>query len=253
MLNYTDMAVGNMILAGAYLTRGSFNGALAAFSRLSNVRSELLNVSQGEDRWLVGLKEDGELLGRESDIVRPQSASAIRDLYLMKSRITTSEWSKVSHLSVREKEVWLRARESLATISRRASKTIIGAHIIIYGPGTQHSSLFPSYRIAASAIQNSKACIKVLIMNLDPDYDILGLSAENVIDRALKYMGDPQNRKRVITHALLDVACSLPCGLDSVYRGVRILRAELRSVRRPEAHSGRKVVQGISSIYDRVM
>jgi 2-phospho-L-lactate transferase/gluconeogenesis factor (CofD/UPF0052 family) len=252
MIDYADLAVGNMILAGAYLTSGSFNCALAAFSKLSNVRSELLNVSQGENRWLVGLKKDGELLGRESDIVRPQSASPIRDLYLMESRIPAGEWSKVGHLSVQEKDTWLRTRESSATISCRASETIRSAHIIIYGPGTQHSSLFPSYRIAASAIQNSKARVKILIMNLNPDYDILGLSAKNVIDRALSYMGDSQNRKHVITDALVDVASCLPYGLDSVYRGVRILRADFRSLRRREAHSGRKVVQTICSMYEEV-
>ena len=61
--DYKDCALGNIIFAGAYLEKANnFNAAAQAMSQLVSSRAVLLNVSQGENRILVGLKEDGELL-----------------------------------------------------------------------------------------------------------------------------------------------------------------------------------------------
>ena len=50
------------------------------------------------------------------------------------------------------KQAWLAAHDAVSQLSKPAAEAIAGADIILYGPGTQHSSLFPSYRIAAAAL-----------------------------------------------------------------------------------------------------
>src|SRR5262249_25512884 len=81
--DYGDCSVGNLIFAGAYLETGrSFNAAALEMSRLVGSRSRMVNVSAGENRILVGLKEDGSLLRSEAEVVGPQSSVPIRRIFL---------------------------------------------------------------------------------------------------------------------------------------------------------------------------
>ena len=69
----------------------------------------------------------------------------------------------------------------------RPRKRIAGADIILYGPGTQHSSLLSQLSHRGPALAAAPAPVKALVMNLDSDNDIQGLSASDVADRAFAY------------------------------------------------------------------
>ncbi len=76
-----DCALGNLLLAGAYVANGrSFNAAVTELARALDCRADVVNVTTGENRILVALKADGEILEREARIVAPQSPVPIRAL-----------------------------------------------------------------------------------------------------------------------------------------------------------------------------
>jgi hypothetical protein len=86
--DFRDCAIGNLLFAGCFLEGGrNFNAAAEAMSRLVNSQAALVNVCMGEDRVLVALKADGELLSREADIVGKQSSVPILDLFFMANPI----------------------------------------------------------------------------------------------------------------------------------------------------------------------
>ena len=60
--------------------------------------------------------------------------------------------------------------------------------MIIYGPGTQHSSLFPSYMTegVAEAIAANKSADKIFVGNIHRDYDI---QTDDANDLARKLLG----------------------------------------------------------------
>lgn len=249
--NFCDCSIGNLIFAGAYLEQdNSFNAAAKKLSHLVNSRALLVNVSEGENRILVGLKEDGEFLPNEAKIVGEQSDVPIRRIFLVEKSISTEEWNTVADKSIIEKEIWLHQREKLPQISPEAEKVLNSADIIIYGPGTQHSSLLPSYRIASHALQNSTALVKALVMNLGPDHDIQSFSASDIIDRALSYMNDPDNTNNVITHVLAD---NDPDGLPGLpiadtYKNAKTIRKTLANGIKKKVHNGAATVQEILSL-----
>jgi 2-phospho-L-lactate transferase/gluconeogenesis factor (CofD/UPF0052 family) len=175
-----DISVGNLLFAGIYLETRDFNAAIRRFGELCSAAAEILNVTDGACRWLIALKENGELLACESDIVSPQSPIPIANLYLLEYPVGPAEQLRLAPLSFQEKHAWLRERDMPVDVSTEAANAIVRADVIIYGPGTQHSSLLPSYRVAASAIRKSRALLKVLIINLDRDHDIQGLSATDI-------------------------------------------------------------------------
>jgi len=183
--DFRDCAVGNLIFAGAYLNQGgNFNAAAEVLSRLVSSQAVLVNVSNGENRVLVALKEDGELLPHEAEIVGNQSAAPIRGVFFMPEPLSEHELARLRDLRLSEKQAWLAAHEAIPTLSEGARRFIRDADLIVYGPGTQHSSLLPSYRIAAPALRKARA-MKVFVTNLGPDHDIQGLGARDLVDNAL--------------------------------------------------------------------
>jgi 2-phospho-L-lactate transferase/gluconeogenesis factor (CofD/UPF0052 family) len=254
-----DISVGNLLFAGIYLETRDFNAAIRRFGELCSAGAEILNVTDGACRWLIALKENGELLACESDIVSPQSPIPIANLYLLKYPVGPAEQLRLAPLSFQEKHAWLRERDMPVDVSTEAANAIVRADVIIYGPGTQHSSLLPSYRVAASAIRRSRALLKVLIINLDRDHDIQGLSATDIIDRALASMKDPFNEKRVITHTIYNTAHdehrdSIAIELEklsglSSYCGASIIAENYRDPKQPTIHHGPRVVDRVFELF----
>jgi len=255
--DYSDCSVGNLIFAGAYLEQDrSFNAAALEMSRLAGSRSRMVNVSAGENRILVGLKEDGSLLRSEAEVVGPQSSVAIRRIFLVESPILESDWQAIAEGRVEEKEEWLRSREALPTISPEAEAALEQADVIVFGPGTQHSSLMPSYRIAAQALRQSPTPVKAFVVNLEPDLDIQGLTASDIVDRALDYAGDPENQAPVITHILLNGAMSgggiKPGELarSDRYKRALVVEGEFAHGYLKRVHNGPAIVWEILSTWD---
>lgn len=257
--DFRDCAVGNLLFAGCFLEGGcNFNAAAEGMSRLVNSQASLVNVSVGEDRILAGLKADGELLSCEADIVSKQSNVPILDTFFMVKPISPEEWAGVAGRPVAEKRSWLEARAAPTELSPEARRTIEDADIIVYGPGTQHSSLLPSYRITSEALRTAPAPVKAFVVNLGPDHDIQGLAANDLIDRALTYAGDPENRAPVVTHILLNTSNKTTPGAihfaaekaspGNRYRGALVIEGNFAVNGCLEAHNGFAVAQEILRI-----
>jgi 2-phospho-L-lactate transferase CofD len=72
----------------------------------------------------------------------------------------------------------------------RLPDRLAAADLIVYAPGTQHSSLFPSYLTAglSAAIAANARAVKLLITNIQADAEIAGSSAVDIIERAVFYL-----------------------------------------------------------------
>ncbi len=240
--DYRDCSLGNLIFAGAYLAHGEdFNAAAAEVGDLVGSRAHLLNVGTRQNRVLMGLKQDGALLASEAEVVGIQSPSPITHLYLLEKPLTVDEKQELASQDAAGKHIWLSARDAPPKLSKAAAEAIAGADIILYGPGTQHSSLLPSYLIAAPALAAAPAPVKALVMNLDGDNDIQGLSASDVADRAFAYGA-------LATHILVNNDPNrLPMGalVHDSYRGAAVLHGAFATEVRPQVHNGTAVADAV--------
>ena len=110
IFNFRDCSLGNILFAGAYLKNNQcFNDVIAELSTLFALQNKLINVTQGENRILVGLKENGEILDCEAKIVGKQSPAKIVDLFLLENHLTNDQREKISVLSLEKK--WLEAND----------------------------------------------------------------------------------------------------------------------------------------------
>lgn len=207
-----DTAVGNIVFAGGFLLCGRrFNAAVDDYAALLGLPEGLIeNVTDGTDAHLVAIDADGRLLGSEEAIVDATRPNRIQDIYLLSGRPADEElaaWAGAGVVALRRE---LEARAATLALNPRLAAAIPQADLIIYAPGTQHSSLFPSYLTPglSQAIADNLGAIKLLVTNIQSDAEITGSTAVDIIERAVFYLKE-KGRLAIptpclITHYLLN-------------------------------------------------
>jgi 2-phospho-L-lactate transferase/gluconeogenesis factor (CofD/UPF0052 family) len=205
--DFTDCAIGNLFFAGCYLSEGlDFNKTVAAFSTFHEVDpSVLLNITLGENLFLVAEKESGSVLLNEGDIVAAQDTGRISALYLL------DELTYRGHVESGQEppggwQSMFRNANVTPRLNPAARQALDAADVIIYGPGTQHSSLFPSYMtmgVAESIAANQKAD-KIFVGNIHRDFDIQTDDANDLahklVDSLSRKGAVKVNWQDVVTH-----------------------------------------------------
>lgn len=179
---FADNSLGNLLFAGCYLLAdGSFNQAIEDFCQFSQVGPRVVNVTLGENLVMSAIKEDGLVMLDEAAIVSPQDKGRIEEIFLLEQYLSEQH---LDHLkSKAEKIEFLRQLERLPKLNPAAEQLLTRADIIIYGPGTQHSSLYPSYLTigVAEAIQANKKAEKIFVANIARDHDIMADNADSLV------------------------------------------------------------------------
>jgi len=209
--NFSDCSLGNLVFAGIYLQNGrDFNRTVDAYAALCGLPQGLIeNVTDGANAWLVGLDADGRLLASEEEIVDATRPNRIRDIFLIDGPLGADDRRAIDRAPARAQEI-LQARAAAVVLNPRLAAKVAAADLIIYAPGTQHSSLFPSYLTPglSAAIAANLAAIKLLITNIQSDAEITGSNAVDIIDRAVFYLKEKGRLAAptpcLITHYLLN-------------------------------------------------
>lgn len=188
--NFADCSLGNLIFAGSFLLSGrDFNKAVDDYSVLLGLEPGLvMNITNGENVFLVGLNKSGEFLASEGDIVDDNKRNFIKDFYLIDQPLTPDEISQ--HQGEEKMQSFLLQREAKISLNSQAQLLISQADIIIYAPGTQHSSLLPSYitpQLGEVIAANSRAA-KLFITNIQEDAEIPDSDAVSLIEKAAFYL-----------------------------------------------------------------
>ena len=188
----SDMSVGNLLIAGAYIDSDfSFNNAMNRIQQIFNVSPhKVVNVTDGSNLFLIARKLNNELLIDESSIVDVQSAEPIQRIYLLDKSSNSETISSLQAMDALAQEKWLEDNCKIPNLSDQAKTAVEEADLIVYGPGTQHSSLFPSYMTfgLAELIASRTSAEKIFIGNLNADNDIQSESISSIIDKLSFYM-----------------------------------------------------------------
>ena len=198
-----DASFGNLVMTGEYLLAGhSFNDMVARVSELCEVRGQVINVTEGDDRYLVGWKEDGTVLRSEATVVGPQSRVKIKELYLLPEPLAAATAERLASLPFEERERQLADMHRPVDAGRRCLEALARADLIIYAPGTQSSSLLPSYLSAGvgEAIAGNRAARKIFVSNLREDHEIPEATADSLMKACVRYL----NRRGELSFSVND-------------------------------------------------
>lgn len=189
--DFGDCAVGNLLFAGCYLLHGrEFNEAVRRFGDFCGAAGRVLNVTRGENLVLVGIKEDGTLLEDEARIVAAQNPSSVAEIFLLERYLSGEEAAELSAAPFEEKARRLRELSRTPALSPEADRALREADLILYGPGTQHSSLLPSYLTegVAEAVAANADAEKVFIANIRKDHEIQSETTRTLVRKLLHYL-----------------------------------------------------------------
>jgi 2-phospho-L-lactate transferase/gluconeogenesis factor (CofD/UPF0052 family) len=209
--SFSDCSLGNLVFAGAFLLADrDFNQAVDDYCALVGLPPGVIeNVTDGTNAFLVAIDADGRLLATEEAIVDAARPNRIREIYLIDRPLTSSEVGIVGQGGAAADAI-LREREPVLAINPRLAPKIAAADLIIYAPGTQHSSLFPSYLTPElpDVIAGNLSALKVLVTNIQADAEITGSNAVDLVQRAAYYLTN-KGRSRVpipflVTHSLIN-------------------------------------------------
>jgi 2-phospho-L-lactate transferase/gluconeogenesis factor (CofD/UPF0052 family) len=190
--SFADCSLGNLVFAGCFLDGGrDFNRAVDDYCALLGLRSGMVdNVTDGRNICLVAVDARGRLLATEAEIVAAGQPEDLAEIYLLDRAVTPAEQAELAGASAEAVLRFVAEHAVTPVANPRLLRQIEQADLIVYAPGTQHSSLFPSYLTPGigAAIAKNLHAVKVLITNLQEDAEITGKSAVDLIDRALFYL-----------------------------------------------------------------
>ncbi|HUU35406.1 MAG TPA: 2-phospho-L-lactate transferase CofD family protein, partial [Vicinamibacterales bacterium] len=254
---YADCALGNLVFAGSFLHAGRrFNAGVADYCTLLGVPPALVqNVTDGTNAFLVAVDEGGRLLASESEIVAAGGRHKIRDIALLDHEVTADERAALAGAPFERIEAFVRAHAVQPALNPQVLDLIHEADLIIYAPGTQHSSLLPSYLTPGlgAAIAANVRAIKLLVTNLQEDADTADASAVEIIGRAVHYLRDRSRlairTPRLISHYLLNDSQSgdaarpyVPLGRLEALEDPRLLRVANYEDGSSGRHDAKKVL-----------
>ena len=222
---FSDCAIGNLVFAGSYLLRGRrFNDAVDDYCGLLGLPAGLIeNVTDGTNAFLVALERDHGVLVSEAEIVDAKRHNRIADVFLIDRPLSEDDRSRLAALPLEQCIAWLEARSQVLPLNPRLRMCIADADLIIYAPGTQHSSLFPSYLThdLSRAIAGNVKAMKLLVTNIQADAEISGSTAVDIVERAVYYLKEkgklPLPVPTLITHYIINDPKSLETGPDAGY------------------------------------
>ncbi|EQC45939.1 hypothetical protein M899_1411 [Bacteriovorax sp. BSW11_IV] len=191
LFDFNDCSFGNILFAGCYLKENqNFNQTVSKLSEVANIKCDVINITDGQNLVLTGLKEDGTYLIDEAQIVSPQNSSSIKDIFLLENYLNPEELDKIQSMTLEQKHSYLTSKQVFPELNQEVVPVIKNADIVIYGPGTQHSSLFPSYitKDLGELIASNKASQKIFISNILKDNEIQNETVSSLTQKLLFYM-----------------------------------------------------------------
>ena len=159
-------------MAGAFIkNNNNFNNALAEINNAFPTKGKILNITNGENAYLNVMTKDGKILTDEGQIVENQDSFEYSDLFLTSEKLTGKNIRNFS------------SYKFVPTLNTLCKKVLLGSDLIIYGPGTQFSSLIPSYLTHnIKKTINKSSALKISLPNLNMDRDLINRSINNLLD-----------------------------------------------------------------------
>lgn len=188
--DFRDCSLINCLYAGSYkINNFDFLFTIKEFKRLFGIKHEVLPNSD-DNLKMIAIRENGQVLYSESEIVSLRSNFLIHSIFLIDNKVRLDK-KKINSLNFEEKLKFFQNIHVYPSINSELVAKIKIADIIIYSPGTQHSSLLPTYltKDIGKLIANNKNALKVFITNIGADYENPVYIASDYIVNALKYLG----------------------------------------------------------------
>jgi GT2 family glycosyltransferase/2-phospho-L-lactate transferase/gluconeogenesis factor (CofD/UPF0052 family) len=230
LLDLEDFALSNLIYASLADLHGGLQEAEEIIRQQLRIPDPVL-LNSGQNSYAYALTESGVLLSDEASIVDYSDISPIYEVYLSDKPLDDKIRQSFLALGAFEekKEFALKHSSDFPSLSPKAKSALEVADIVIFGPGTQYSSLYPSYftKNLASVLRKIRA-FKIIITNINHDNETPGFSSVDQIRQALFYLNQKGKYKYMDSDFFDVMIANEPKDEDTKY--IRPNRTELEQL-----------------------
>jgi 2-phospho-L-lactate transferase/gluconeogenesis factor (CofD/UPF0052 family) len=255
-LNFSDCSIMNCLYAGAYeLCNRDFAETTIFLDRFFHIQGTVLPTSL-EDQKLVAIRQNYEILYSEAEIVELRANERIRDLFIVDDY---PERRFLDKLQPADRYSYLSSIQARVRATEEVIRAIGSADILVYGPGTQHSSLYPSYmtRGIPEAIVANRWAVKIFVCNIGEDYETPAYAASELVESAIRYLqrgtSIPISTRELINYVLVNkpkeqkssaATNYIHCDLENLrrIRDVTIIADDFEDPQNLGKHDGEKIV-----------
>ncbi len=191
--DYSDFSIMNAVFAGIMGKKGCLQKATYLISDAMPLRGKVL-LNSLQNLHLYAVRKSGNhhygVVQDEAAIVSQAVPGRIQELFLLESPLHPDETDSLTSISPEEIKEKLRPRSVSPCLNPKVRDALRDADIIIYAPGTPHSSLYPTYMTSglADCIADNTRAVKIFLCNIREDKDICGYSAPELFNTALSYL-----------------------------------------------------------------
>lgn len=258
--DFGDCSLMNCLYAGAYLASGrDMERTTKTIDRLFRLKGTVLPNSV-ENKWLMAVRQNGEILYSEAEIVELRSNVLIDSIYLLDQPLDRTRFAA---LTPDEQRHFLSRHHAPAVASPGVKLALEAADIIVYSAGTQHSSLYPTYisRGLAETIAANRQAVKVFVTNIGADYETPTYRASDYLRGAWKHLCLAEQRRYApgeLFDAVLVNNGRRKAGetyvdydeADYADLPVRRIVDDFESEAAPGKHEGGKVIDTVLALYE---
>ena len=205
-----DISLGNILISSLFLKNNkNFNNSLNEIHFFLDLKNNVYNVTDGENLYLVAILENGEIVVDEERLVNIKHKHRVENIFLIKKKLTKKNLTFVKKKSKEFKLSYLQKINKYPNMNKVVAEKLLNSDIVIYGPGTQYSSLFPTYltKDIREKIVNSKAK-KFLVTNIFLDNDIFKENVESIIKKFNFFFNKSKknkiNNKKLVDYYLIN-------------------------------------------------
>ena len=205
-----DISLGNILISSLFLKNNkNFNNSLNEIHFFLDLKNNVYNVTDGENLYLVAILENGEIVVDEERLVNIKHKHRVENIFLIKKKLTKKNLTFVKKKSKEFKLSYLQKINKYPNMNKVVAEKLLNSDIVIYGPGTQYSSLFPTYltKDIREKIVHSKAK-KFLVTNIFLDNDIFKENVESIIKKFNFFFNKSKknkiNNKKLVDYYLIN-------------------------------------------------
>ncbi len=187
--NFSDCSLINCLYAGSYIVNNrDLLKTINNFKDLFQIKHDVLPNSI-DNLNMIALRNDGHVLYSESEIVNLRSNVILHSIFLIDHKKKLDK-EKINNLNFEEKLNYFKKINIIPNLNKDLIDKIKLANVIIFSPGTQHSSLLPSYTTnnIGHIIASNRKALKVFITNIGADYENPVYIASDYVVNAVKYL-----------------------------------------------------------------
>lgn len=243
-----EYAFGNLLMSSIFKQK-DINSGLRQLLRALDIKDDVI-LNSYDNLFLCAISTSGHLLLDEAVIVGGRSSVSIDDIYLLRRENVLEIKKKSESISLSSARSFLCENSIIPSATEGSLKALLECNLVIFAPGTPHSSLYPTYMTSKfGTLLDTLPKAKILVCNIGADYETPSYKVSDYVLSTKKYFmkSGLLSENNLITHVFVNKSTITNQNEvvfddhNNVFKGLDVRHCDLKLDGQPGIHSEAKL------------